>query len=155
MLPCGAVVDEQRGDLSGRELRDGRDVLANGLDAVAIEFDNDLFGLELRLLGRASRIDPVDALLALRFDAGLSANTGDCPTMGTVVEVAGASPHARGDIDCSGDVGPVDGLKLLRFDSGLSVAQEPDCPVIGGGVVVAAAAVAARQGWARWRVRLR
>jgi hypothetical protein len=85
-------------------------------------------------------VDPVDGLLALRFDAGLSANTGDCPAMGTVVEVAGASPHPWGDIDCSGDVGPVDSLKLLRFDSGLGVSQEPDCPGLGGAVSVSAAA---------------
>ncbi|MEX1193431.1 MAG: alpha/beta fold hydrolase [Dehalococcoidia bacterium] len=88
--------------------------------------------------------DPVDALLALRFDAGLPTNTGACPAMGVVVEVLGASPHPWGDIDCTGDVGPVDGLKLLRFDSGLSVSQEPDCPVVGGGVVVAGEALAAR-----------
>ncbi|MEX1195622.1 MAG: thrombospondin type 3 repeat-containing protein, partial [Dehalococcoidia bacterium] len=54
--------------------------------------------------------DPVDALLALRFDAGLPTNTGACPAMGVVVDVLGASPHPWGDIDCTGDVGPVDGL---------------------------------------------
>jgi Tol biopolymer transport system component len=80
--------------------------------------------------------DPVDALLALRFDAGQETNTGECPEMGVVVEVAGASPHPWGDIDCTGDVGPVDGLKLLRFDSGLSVAQEPGCPAVGSVVSV-------------------
>ena len=88
--------------------------------------------------------DPVDALLALRFDAGQSTNTGACPAMGVVVEVQGASPHPWGDIDCTGDVGPVDGLKLLRFDSGLSVAQGPGCPAMGGPVSVAVAALPAR-----------
>ncbi|MEX1193433.1 MAG: thrombospondin type 3 repeat-containing protein [Dehalococcoidia bacterium] len=95
--------------------------------------------------------DPVDALLALRFDAGLPTNTGACPAMGVVVEVQGASPHPWGDIDCTGDVGPIDGLKLLRFDSGLSVSQEPDCPLVGGGVVVAAGGAAVPQGAQRWR----
>ncbi|MEX1195412.1 MAG: hypothetical protein WD904_09075 [Dehalococcoidia bacterium] len=80
--------------------------------------------------------DPVDSLLALRFDAGLSTNTGDCPSMGVVVEVQNASPHPWGDIDCGGDVNPVDSLKLLRFDGGLSVAQEPGCPQLGSEVEV-------------------
>ncbi|MEX2390898.1 MAG: hypothetical protein WD904_04810 [Dehalococcoidia bacterium] len=80
--------------------------------------------------------DPVDSLLTLRFDAGLSTNTGDCPPMGEVVEVANASPHPWGDVDCSGEVNPVDSLKLLRFDAGLPVAQEPDCPPIGDTVSV-------------------
>ena len=31
--------------------------------------------------------DPVDALLALRHDAGLTADTGDCPEMGEEVDV--------------------------------------------------------------------
>ncbi|MEX1195621.1 MAG: hypothetical protein WD904_11220 [Dehalococcoidia bacterium] len=93
--------------------------------------------------------DPVDALLALRFDAGLPTNTGACPAMGVVVDVLGASPHPWGDIDCTGEVGPVDGLKLLRFDSGLSVSQEPGCPLVGTTVNVAASTAAAQAG--RWR----
>jgi hypothetical protein len=68
--------------------------------------------------------------------------------MGAVVEVANASPHPWGDIDCTGDVGPVDGLKLLRFDSGLSVAQEPGCPGVGT-VVSVAADNEARRPWRR------
>ena len=80
--------------------------------------------------------DPVDSLLTLRFDAGLSTNTGDCPNFGQVVDVAFASPHIWGDIDCSGEVTPVDSLKVLRFDAGLSVTQEAECPVIGSEVLV-------------------
>ncbi|MEX1193993.1 MAG: chromosome condensation regulator RCC1 [Dehalococcoidia bacterium] len=80
--------------------------------------------------------DPVDSLLTLRFDAGLSTNTGDCPGMGVVVDVASASPHPWGDIDCAGDVNPVDSLKLLRYDGGLNVAQEPDCPAVGTAVTI-------------------
>jgi hypothetical protein len=82
--------------------------------------------------------DPVDALLALRFDAGQSTSTGECPPLGETVEVDGES-YVWGDIDCSGVVDPVDGLKLLRHDSGLSVSQEPGCPVVGTSVTVAQA----------------
>ncbi|MEX0684125.1 MAG: choice-of-anchor Q domain-containing protein [Dehalococcoidia bacterium] len=80
--------------------------------------------------------DPVDSLLTLRFDGGLSADTGECPPMGDVVEVANASPHPWGDVDCSGAVNPVDSLKLLRFDAGLSVAQPVGCPEMGADVLV-------------------
>ncbi len=79
---------------------------------------------------------PVDSLLTLRYDAGLSANTGDCPDFGQVVEVQSASPHPWGDVDCGGDVTPVDSLKLLRFDAGLSVSQADGCPLIGSDVIV-------------------
>jgi TolB protein len=80
--------------------------------------------------------DPVDSLLTLRHDAGLSAETGACPDIGQVVEVQAASPHPWGDVDCSGTVTPVDSLKLLRYDAGLSVAQELDCPEIGSAVLI-------------------
>ncbi len=80
--------------------------------------------------------DPVDSLLTLRHDAGLGANTGDCPNMGQVVDVQNASPHPWGDVDCGGEVTPVDSLKLLRFDAGLSVAQASGCPPIGVAVTV-------------------
>ncbi|MEX0682639.1 MAG: choice-of-anchor Q domain-containing protein [Dehalococcoidia bacterium] len=80
--------------------------------------------------------DPIDSLLTLRHDAGLSTNTGDCPNMGEVVEVADASPHPWGDVDCSGGVDPVDSLKLLRFDAGLPVTQEDGCPLLGADVLV-------------------
>ncbi len=80
--------------------------------------------------------NPVDALLTLRHDAGLSANTGDCPEMGVVVEVVGASPHLWGDVDCGGEITPVDSLKLLRFDAGLSVPQAAGCPLLGSAVLV-------------------
>ena len=79
---------------------------------------------------------PVDSLLTLRHDAGLGANTGDCPAFGQVVEVAFASPHPWGDVDCGGDITPVDSLKLLRFDAGLSVSQADGCPLIGSQVTI-------------------
>ncbi|MEX1195416.1 MAG: hypothetical protein WD904_09095 [Dehalococcoidia bacterium] len=82
--------------------------------------------------------NPVDGLFALRFDGGLPTNTGDCPDMGDIVEVAGASPHPWGDVDCGGAVNPVDSLKLLRFDGGLSVTQPTGCPAIGDTVIVSA-----------------
>ncbi len=79
--------------------------------------------------------DPIDALLTLRFDAGLSADTGDCPEIGQVIDVQNASPHPWGDVDCGGAVNSIDSLKLLRFDAGLSVARAPDCPEINRGVL--------------------
>ena len=84
----------------------------------------------------ADGANPVDGLLALRHDAGLSTNTGDCPEMGEEVDVTGASLHPWGDVDCNGTVDPVDGLKLLRHDAGLSVQQEAECPDIGEEVTV-------------------
>jgi hypothetical protein len=80
--------------------------------------------------------DPVDSLLVLRSDAGLNTNTGDCPGVGTEVDVLNASLHLWGDVDCSSAVNPVDSLKLLRFDAGLSVSQEEGCPLIGGDVQI-------------------
>lgn len=82
--------------------------------------------------------DPVDALLTMRFDVGLPANTGECPAMGEVVGVVGASAHPWGDVDCSGSVNPVDSLKLLRFDAGLSVSQAGSCPLVGSEVQLVA-----------------
>ncbi len=81
--------------------------------------------------------DPVDALLILRFDAGLNANTGECPNLGQVVDVKVASPHPWGDVDCGGDVTPVDSLKILRYDAGLGVTQALGCPLLGAQVAVA------------------
>jgi hypothetical protein len=80
--------------------------------------------------------DPIDSLLTLRHDAGLATNTGDCPDMGQVVEVANASPHPWGDVDCSGAVNPVDSLKKLRYDAGLPVVQPDGCPAVGAAVLV-------------------
>jgi CSLREA domain-containing protein len=81
--------------------------------------------------------DPVDSLLTLRYDAGLSANTGDCPELGSSVGVSVASTLLWGDIDCSGAINPIDALKVLRFDAGLSVSQNEGCPVLGASVILA------------------
>lgn len=75
--------------------------------------------------------DPVDSLLTLRYDAGLSTNTGDCPNFGEPVSALVAAVFTWGDVDCGGDVTPVDSLKLLRSDAGLSVSQNAGCPLIG------------------------
>jgi hypothetical protein len=80
--------------------------------------------------------DPVDSLLTLRHDAGLGANTGDCPALGTQVDVLLASLHTWGDVDCSQAVDPVDSLKILRSDAGLSVSQEAGCPGMGAAVTI-------------------
>lgn len=76
----------------------------------------------------------MDSLLTLRFDAGLSADTGDCPDMGQTVDVLGASLHLWGDADCSGSIDPIDSLKVLRADAGLSVTQAVGCPEIGSAI---------------------
>jgi hypothetical protein len=85
----------------------------------------------------SGQVNPVDALFVLRGDAGLAANTGDCPDMGREIEVIAASPHIWGDVDCGDELTPVDSLKLLRFDVGLGVAQAAGCPLIGAGVTIA------------------
>ena len=85
---------------------------------------------------RSNSADPVDSLLTLRHDAGLSTNTGGGPDFGQVVEVANASPHQWGDVDCSGEINPIDSLKILRADAGLSVTQPGDCPAIGSTVTI-------------------
>ncbi|HUF53676.1 MAG TPA: hypothetical protein VMR52_07880 [Dehalococcoidia bacterium] len=79
--------------------------------------------------------DPVDSLLTLRHDAGLSVSTGACPLLGQQLNVAAV--HTWGDIDCTGDVGVVDALKLLRFDAGMEVAATAGCPQLGQEIVIA------------------
>jgi hypothetical protein len=86
--------------------------------------------------GHMDPADPVDSLLTLRVDAGLDANTGDCPPLNTEVDVLNASLHIWGDVDCSGEMNPVDSLKILRFDAGLSVAQEDGCPGMGAAITI-------------------
>jgi hypothetical protein len=80
--------------------------------------------------------DPVDSLFVLRGDAGLSADTGDCPGMGADIEVVNASPHTWGDVDCTNGMNPVDSLKVLRFDAGLDAAQAEGCPLLGSEVTI-------------------
>ncbi|HUF54250.1 MAG TPA: right-handed parallel beta-helix repeat-containing protein [Dehalococcoidia bacterium] len=81
--------------------------------------------------------DPVDALLVLRHDAGLTTQTNECPEMGAQVDVtAVAVIRLWGDLDCSGAVDPVDALKGLRFDAALPITQSPGCPDAGQQVIV-------------------
>ena len=77
--------------------------------------------------------DPVDSLLTLRHDAGLSADTAGCPAVGTAFVMV--DTFIWGDVDCSGDVNPVDSLKILRFDSGLGIGQVPGCPALGSTII--------------------
>jgi Tol biopolymer transport system component len=91
-------------------------------------------------------VDPVDSLLTLRHDAGLSVNSGGCPPLGTDVEVleVGAAglgegdgdPRTWGDVDCGETIDPVDSLKILRHDADLSVAQETGCPPMAAEVTI-------------------
>jgi hypothetical protein len=78
-------------------------------------------------------VNPVDSLMELRFDAGLSTTKADpaCPDIGASV-TADDVARVWGDVDCSGTVNPVDSLKLLRKDAGLSVAKvDASCDDIG------------------------
>jgi hypothetical protein len=80
--------------------------------------------------------DPIDSLLILRYDAGLSVNTpAGCPLPDATV-VASASAVEWADVDCGGSANPIDALKLLRADSGLPVNQPLDCPDIGETIFV-------------------
>ena len=81
-------------------------------------------------------VNPVDSLLVLRGDAGLSANTNECPPMGASIEVLNASQHTWGDVDCKDGMTPVDSLKILRYDAGLSVSQEAGCPAMASMVTI-------------------
>lgn len=87
--------------------------------------------------------NPVDSLLILRDDAGISSASaqGDCPLLGTQLQVNGVS-RFWGDLDCSGGPGgPIDSLKTLRYDAGLSVSKvDPSCPNAGSAVNLGAAA---------------
>jgi hypothetical protein len=77
-----------------------------------------------------SSVNSVDALLVLRFGAGLGVNQNEpCPDIGTVLTLAGVF----GDVDCTGVVNSVDALKILRFGAGLPVAQNepPPCVDLG------------------------
>ncbi|HUF52405.1 MAG TPA: right-handed parallel beta-helix repeat-containing protein [Dehalococcoidia bacterium] len=72
--------------------------------------------------------NPVDALKALRADAGLSVTQpAGCPSIGSQTQVNGQT-RTWGDVDCNLALTPVDGLKILRFDAALPVSQEPGCP---------------------------
>ncbi|HUF52574.1 MAG TPA: hypothetical protein VMR52_02220 [Dehalococcoidia bacterium] len=84
----------------------------------------------------SGQADPADALVTLRFDAGLATNTGACPDMGQDVSVQGPGIVPWGDVDCSGGAGPVDALKLLRSDAALGVDQPQSCPDIGANALV-------------------
>ncbi|MEE8369951.1 MAG: hypothetical protein V3S00_04190 [Dehalococcoidia bacterium] len=81
------------------------------------------------------KTDAVDALMELRYVAGLSVTkTESCPDIGSEVEVADgalATTRGWGDADCDGDVDAVDALLILRIVAGLAVALPPDCPLIG------------------------
>ena len=79
--------------------------------------------------------DPIDSLLTLRHDAGLGADTGECPDFGTQFDIVASGDYTWGDVDCNGTIDPVDALKLLRHDAGLEVQQEPECPDIGEEII--------------------
>ncbi|HUF54163.1 MAG TPA: hypothetical protein VMR52_10375 [Dehalococcoidia bacterium] len=73
--------------------------------------------------------DPVDALLVLRNDAGLVANTNGCPGMGWIL-----GNLIWGDIDCMDGLIPTDALKTLRANLGEPIEQYGACPAVGATV---------------------
>lgn len=93
--------------------------------------------------------NPVDSLLILRNDAGISSASaqGACPQLGAQVPVNGIL-RFWGDLDCSGGPpDPIDSLKTLRYDAGLSVSKaDPACPNAGSPVNLGAAAMPAIEG---------
>ena len=73
-----------------------------------------------------SSVNSVDALLVLRFAAGLSVQQNEpCPDVGTVIS------QVIGDVDCNGIVNSVDALKILRSAASLSVSQTEPCTDVG------------------------
>ncbi len=72
-------------------------------------------------------MDPVDALVLLRWVANLSVTQEPgCPQIGS------ESASLFGDVDCSGSVNPVDALADLRYVAGLPVNLPQGCGPIGG-----------------------
>ncbi len=90
--------------------------------------------------------NPIDSLITLRSDAGLSVKLNGCPPMDQDIEVLSITPAGLGEgdgdpqnwgnVDCDASITPVDSLKILRYDAGLTVPQEQGCPPIGDGVQI-------------------
>ena len=79
-------------------------------------------------------VNPIDSLLILRHDAGLSVNLPPgCDAIGSAggAALSSSAVNPKGDMNCNGFVNPVDSLLLLRHDAGLNVNLPPDCDVIG------------------------
>jgi hypothetical protein len=89
----------------------------------------------------ADGMDPFDAYLVLRYDAGLPTNSPGCPGLGTTVGFAGGTTP-WGDWDCEGNADPIDALKTLREDAGLPAQQQEPCPDLGTQVSIMAGSLA-------------
>ena len=80
-------------------------------------------------------VNPVDSLLLLRHDAGLSVNLPPgCDAIGSTAAGAArglSAVNPKGDMNCNGSVNPVDSLLLLRHDAGLNVNLPAGCDAIG------------------------
>lgn len=76
-------------------------------------------------------INPVDSLIVLRADAGLSVTLGSpCAPLGDFGLFDGTS-RMWGDFDCDLSLSPIDSLKILQYDSGFQPIQTGDCPAFG------------------------
>ncbi len=76
-------------------------------------------------------INPVDSLIVLRADAGLSVTLGSpCAPLGDFGLFDGVS-RMWGDFDCDLSLNPIDSLKILQYDSGFEPIQTGDCPAFG------------------------
>ncbi len=80
---------------------------------------------------------PADSTAVLQHDAGSTPSPkAGCPKIGDTVEVAGASPHLWGDIDCNGLIKPADSTQVLQHDAGQTPNPREGCPRIGDTVGV-------------------
>ena len=80
--------------------------------------------------------DPIDAALVVIFFADLSADTGDCPDMFDVVDVAGSSLHVWGDVTCDELIDGTDAIAILSHYAGGPDVPTGPCPEVGGFALV-------------------
>jgi Tol biopolymer transport system component len=74
-----------------------------------------------------------DALIVLRFKAGITNGGATCPTIGGSVQIT--ATQTWGDVDCSGQIDAVDAAVILAYASGLTPGDaSAGCPQIGAEV---------------------
>jgi hypothetical protein len=80
--------------------------------------------------------DTIDAVLVLLFLADLPTDTGDCPAMFDVVDVAGSSLHVWGDVTCDELINGTDAVAVLSYYAGGPDVPTGPCPEVGDFAVV-------------------